>query len=82
MKSSLSKTWYCACRYDTPQSTVVTAENGENGIEMLETLYDLIKIAQGLLKLVLHKEEQGKHIYCVLDNTTRYEYVIGSEVRS
>ena len=49
---------------------------------LLDSLDDLIKAAQGLLKPVLHKAAKEKHIYCVLDDTTRYEYLLAEEVPS
>jgi hypothetical protein len=41
---------------------------------LLNSLDDLIKTAEGLLKPLLHKAEGQKHIYCVFDAETRYEY--------
>jgi len=41
----------------------------------LSSLDELIKVADGLLKLVLHKAEAHKHTYCVIDGLTRYEYI-------
>lgn len=48
----------------------------------LDTLGDLIKAAQGLLKPVLHKAEKDRHIYSVLDAPTRYEYILAGEALS
>ncbi len=39
------------------------------------SLEELVKLADSLLKPVLHKVEIGKHIYWVIDDLTRYEYV-------
>jgi hypothetical protein len=39
------------------------------------SLDELIKAADNLLKPVLHKAETDKHIYCVIDGLTRYEYI-------
>lgn len=44
-------------------------------IVSVNSLDELIKIAENLLKPVLHITEAEKHIYCVLDGLTRYEYV-------
>jgi hypothetical protein len=40
---------------------------------------ELIKTAEGLIKPVLHSREQGKHVYIVLDEMTRYHYEILSD---
>jgi hypothetical protein len=42
----------------------------------LDSLDELVKIADSLLKPVLHKHESHKHTYCVIDGKTRYEYVL------
>ncbi|MFA5309359.1 MAG: DUF5305 family protein [Dehalococcoidales bacterium] len=41
---------------------------------LLNSLDDLIKTAENLLKPLLHKAEGQQHIYCVFDGNTRYEY--------
>jgi len=41
---------------------------------LLNSLDDLIKTAEGLLKPLLHKTEGQTHIYCVFDAEVRYEY--------
>lgn len=41
---------------------------------LLRSLDDLIRTAEGLLKPVLHKAEGSRHVYCVFDSSTRYEY--------
>ena len=41
----------------------------------VESLDDLAKAADQLLRPVLHKAEAEKHTYCVIDGLTRYEYV-------
>ena len=48
----------------------------------LDSLEDLIKAAQGLLKPILHKAEKERHIYCVFDASTRYEYLLAEETPS
>jgi len=40
---------------------------------------ELVKTAEGLIKPVLHSKEQGKHVYIVLDEMTRYQYEILSD---
>ena len=46
-----------------------------------DSLDELVKIADALLKPVLHKAEPGKHTYYVVDGAIRYTYVLtdGSE---
>ncbi len=43
----------------------------------LNSLDDLVRTAEGLLKPVLHKAEGQGHIYCVFDAATRYEHRMG-----
>jgi len=43
-------------------------------VVLLNSLDDLIRTAEGLLKPVLHKAEGSRQVYCVLDASTRYEY--------
>ncbi len=45
----------------------------------LNSLEELITTAEELGKVVLHKAEQDKHTYCVVDTMIRYQYV--SELR-
>jgi len=42
----------------------------------LNTLDDLVRIADDLVKPVLHQAETGKHTYCIIDSGVRYLYVI------
>ena len=44
-------------------------------IVSVNSIDELIKIAENLLKPVLHITEAERHIYCVLDGQTRYEYI-------
>jgi hypothetical protein len=44
------------------------------GIILLNSLDDLVKTAESLLKPVLHKVEGQRHVFCVFDAGTRYEY--------
>lgn len=41
---------------------------------LLNSVDDLFRTGEGLLKPVLHKAQGLRHIYCVIDGTTRYEY--------
>jgi len=41
---------------------------------LLSSLDDLIRTAEGLLNPVLHKADGTRHVYCVFDASTRYEY--------
>ena len=43
-------------------------------VVLLKSLNDLIRTAEGLLKPVLHKADGSRHVYCVFDASTRYEY--------
>ena len=45
----------------------------------LDSIEDLIKVADELLKPVLHKAEKERHTYCVFDVETRYEYLLAEE---
>ena len=47
----------------------------EETVILLNSLDELIKASDALLKPVLHKAEAEKHTYCVIDGLTRYEYV-------
>ena len=51
------------------------AKAGEMVIS-LDSLDELVKVADSLLKSVLHKAEPEKHTYCVIDGRTRYQYVL------
>lgn len=42
----------------------------------LNSLDDLVRIADDLVKPVLHQLEEGRHSYCVIDSGVRYIYVI------
>lgn len=42
----------------------------------LNSLDDLVRIADDLVKPVLHQVEEGRHIYCTIDGDVRYQYVI------
>ncbi len=47
----------------------------------LSSLDDLITIAENLFKPALHKAEEERHTYCVMDDAIRYEYVSGSRLK-
>lgn len=40
----------------------------------LSSLDDLVRIADDLVKPVLHHVEEGRHIYCTIDGAVRYQY--------
>jgi hypothetical protein len=42
----------------------------------LSSLDDLVRIADDLVKPVLHQAEEGRHIYCIIDSGVRYLYVV------
>jgi len=44
-------------------------------VVQLSSLDELIKVSDNLLKPVLHKAETHRHIYCVIDGLTRYQYI-------
>lgn len=48
----------------------------------LDSLDALVKTAQGLLKPVLHRAEKEMHIYCLLDASVRYQYLLSEETPS
>jgi len=39
------------------------------------SLEELVKTADDMLKPVLHKADNGRHTYCVVDGSLRYEYI-------
>jgi hypothetical protein len=42
----------------------------------LNSLDDLVRIADDLVKPILHQAEEGRHSYCVIDSGVRYLYTI------
>lgn len=46
---------------------------------VLSSLDDLVKIADDLVKPVLHKVEEQRHIYCVAVGAVRYQYISQSQ---
>jgi hypothetical protein len=42
----------------------------------LNSLDDLVRIADDLVKPVLHREGEGAHTYCIIDSGVRYLYVV------
>lgn len=50
-------------------------EGQDTTVVSLSSLDDLITTAENLFRPVLHKAEEERHIYCVIDGTTRYQYV-------
>ncbi len=47
-------------------------------VVQVETFRDLMKVSQGLLKPLHHKQEKNKHLFWVYDGTNRYEYLPAS----
>jgi len=45
----------------------------------LSSLDDLVRIADDLVKPVLHQVEAGRHIYCIVDGAVRYQYLLGED---
>jgi hypothetical protein len=45
-------------------------------ITRLDSLAELVKLADSLLKPVLHRNDTERHTFCVIDTTARYEYFI------
>ena len=44
----------------------------------LGSLDALVKIADDLVKPVLHKAEEGRHFYCTIDGAVRYQYIMSA----
>jgi hypothetical protein len=42
----------------------------------VDSLEELVKLSDALLKPVLHQVEGAKHNFCVIDGTVRYEYSV------
>ena len=45
----------------------------------LSSLDDLVRIADDLVKPVLHQAAKGRHTYCIIDGDVRYLYVIETQ---
>ena len=45
----------------------------------LNSLDDLVRIADDLVKPVLHQADKGRHTYCIIDSGVRYLYVIETQ---
>ncbi len=41
----------------------------------LSSLDDLVRIADDLVKPVLHQASEGRHVYCTIDGSVRYQYI-------
>ena len=41
----------------------------------VDSIEELLKVADALLKPVLHRTEVDKHTYCIIDGQTRYCYI-------
>ncbi|RLC82863.1 MAG: hypothetical protein DRI61_01025 [Chloroflexi bacterium] len=50
---------------------------GRQTVVHLDSLDNLVKVAEEIYKPVLHKSEDGEHLFCVIDSlgTVRYEYL-------
>ena len=42
----------------------------------ISSVDDLARIADDLVKPVLHQVKEGRHVYCTIDGAVRYQYVI------
>ncbi len=47
----------------------------EETVIPMESIDEIVKTADALLKPVLHQVEADKHTYCVIDGLTRYQYI-------
>lgn len=47
----------------------------EETVIPIESIDEIVKTADALLKPVLHQVEADKHTYCVIDGLTRYQYI-------
>ena len=45
----------------------------------LNSLDDLVRIADDLVKPVLHQADKGRHTYCIIDSGVRYLYVVETQ---
>lgn len=45
----------------------------------LSSLDDLVRVADDLVKPVLHQVKEGKHVYCTVDGAVRYQYASQSQ---
>jgi hypothetical protein len=45
-------------------------------VSQINSLPELVKLSDSLLKPVLHQKEGDKHTYCVIDGVTRYVFII------
>ena len=45
----------------------------------LSSLNDLARIADDLVKPILHHAKEGRHTYCVIDSVVRYLYIIETQ---
>jgi len=57
------------------EDMILSVSSPEGLVVSVNSLDELIKIAENILKPVLHLAEADRHIYCVVDGLTRYEYV-------
>jgi len=40
---------------------------------------ELVRIADDLVKPILHQAKEGRHIYCIIDSGVRYLYVVETQ---
>jgi len=45
----------------------------------LTSLDDLVRVADDLVKPVVHQAKEGRHIYCIIDSGIRYLYVVEAQ---
>lgn len=45
-------------------------------VAQIDSLPEMVKLSDSLLKPVLHQKEGDKHTYCVIDGATRYVFII------
>lgn len=50
------------------------AENEKTA--QIESLSELVKLSDSLLKPVLHQKDEDRHIFCVIDGMSRYVYMV------
>jgi hypothetical protein len=56
--------------------------SGHETVLTVDSLEELIKVSQGLLKPVNHWADADEHVYWVYDESRRYEYRLTHEIRS
>lgn len=59
-----------------PEDMILALSSSEGMMVSVGSLEELVKVAETLLKPVLHKADTNRHIYWVIDGMTRYEYMV------